>query len=612
MQLRRRRRRRSRPWRPETTQYTTATPSSSQPSSQMAVCTTNTNNATTITTTTTATSNLTSDSGGAPENFHITYSHDGEEDDDETGADICVHDGDLLSTSSFQIGGIVGEGTTLRCPLCGAQRRQFYCKSCIRHGDFLHTATDVYCQLPERFGEKQQRLRNLRTANATLEARGTHMLERLYQAGRLAGEIKQRTDKANIIRKTIELKRIAIEELRARQRVLGDAIFKLRNTLPRYDDKVKTLSEFVAGKLDESERRKARLATVQERLRQLKRDQVQQLVRIIFPITQTIANRSSLAGSTSSSATSNASGCSTGGVGYGTTRTTINEISDAARTAYVRGQWILQDSLGEVQHVIVAPALPGTGNYSAYNEWATDGGTAAPVGGVNLPPPSGNAPGGMGASHMEASSTGPPVGAGGKMGSQNPAHAIAAALTYTSQLVALLAYYLDVRLPYRVAYADFCTTTLSEAQFARKVARLNADIVFLCHTQGCRLNDMNPTHTLENLLCLLKSPELGHCGPTDRTSCLSDSMEQLLMQHIGEDSDSEDETTLHQEWEAVPSNLSPVTVEPPYLQPMPLEQRRTTIGHYHHLAPPPGAATTSLMTSAFASVSSFWKGWTGK
>uniref|UniRef100_A0A182NPG2 Beclin 1-associated autophagy-related key regulator n=1 Tax=Anopheles dirus TaxID=7168 RepID=A0A182NPG2_9DIPT len=568
----------------------------------MAVCTTNTNNAAT----TTITSNLTSESGGAPENFHITYSHDGDEDDDETGADI-VHDGDLLSTSSFQIGGIVGEGSTLRCPLCGAHRRQFHCKSCIRHGDFLHAATDVYCQLPERFGEKQQRLRNLRTANATLEARGTHMLERLYQAGRLAGEIKQRTDKANIIRKTIELKRIAIEELRSRQRHLGDAIRKLRITLPRYDDKVKTLSEFVAGKLEESEHRKARLAAVQERLRLLKREQVQQLVRIVFPITQTIASRSSLAGSSSSSATSNASGCSTGG-GFGT-RTTINEISDAARTAYVRGQWILQDSLGEVQHVIVAPALPGTGNYAAYNEWAADGrGAAGGTGGASALPSVTAA--GMGASNMDASSSAPAVGS--KMGSQNPAHAIAAALTYTSQLVALLGYYLDVRLPYRVSYADFCTTTLSEAQFARKVARLNADIVFLCHTQGCRLNDMNPTHTLENLLCMLKSPDLGHCGATDRTSCLSDSMEQLLMQNIGEDSDSEDETTLHQEWEAVPSNLSPVTVDPPYLQPMALDQRRATVGHYHHLQPPTGAAATSLMTSAFASVSSFWKGWTGK
>ncbi|XP_053679474.1 beclin 1-associated autophagy-related key regulator [Anopheles nili] len=552
------------------------------------------------------TSSLTSDSGGAPENFHITYSHDGDEDDDVTNV---VREGDLMSTSSFQIGGIGGEGS-LRCPLCSAYRRLFHCKSCIRHGDFLHTSTDICCQLPERFGEKQQRLRNLHSANATLENKGTRMLAKWYQAGRLSGEIKQRSDKASIIRKTIEVKRSAIEKLREKERVLGDAIRKLRITLPRYDDKVKTLSEFVAGKLEESEHRKAKLSSVQERLREMKRDQISQLVQFIFPITQTFANRSSLmAGgpTTSSSTASSASGSSGGGGVVGTglshTRSTINEISEATRTAYIRGQWILQDSFGEVQFVIIAPALPGTGNYSAYIEWAAGGGNAINATSIVAA-----------TTALEESTLGP---AANRVGSHNPAHTIAAALTYTSQLVLLLGYYLDVRLPYRVSYGDFCTTTLSEAQFTRKVARLNADIVFLCHTQGCRLNEMNPIHTLQNMLCLLKSPNLGHCGPTDRTSCLSDSMEQLLMQNIGEESDSEDETNIHQDWEAVPSNLSPVVAEQVY-QPLAqvLEQRRTTGGphfqYHHHLQPPTAAAATSLMTSAFASVSSFWKGWTGK
>uniref|UniRef100_A0AAG5DKI6 Beclin 1-associated autophagy-related key regulator n=1 Tax=Anopheles atroparvus TaxID=41427 RepID=A0AAG5DKI6_ANOAO len=544
---------------------------------------------------------VTSDSGGAPENFHITYSHEGT--DDEEAMEATVHDGDLLSTSSFQIGGLVVGGSTLRCPLCGAHRRHFHCKSCIRHGDFLHTATGVYHLPPERFGEKQQRLRNLRMANATLEAKGTRMLAKHFQAGKLAGEIKQRTDRANIIRKTIELKRTAIEELRARQRTLGDDIRKLRIKLPRYDDKVKNLSEFVVRKLEESEHRKAQLAAVQDRLRLMKRDHVQQLVRYIFPITQTIVSRSQQLAATGGgggniSTTSSSSGGSTGP--GNNTRSTINEISEATRTAYVRGQWVLQDSFGEVQHVIVAPALPGTGNYSAYTEWTTvatgGGGGSGTLTGLDQQSSAGG-------DHQ------PPHAP--RVGSHNPAHTIAAALTYTTQLVHLIAFYLDVLLPFRVAYSDFCTTALPEAQFTRKVARLNADIVHLCHTQGCRLNDMNPTHTLANVLCLLKSADLGLCGPTDRTSCLSDSMEQLLVQHIGEDSDSEDETIIHQEWEAVPSNLSPVTVEQPYL---PLEHRHRAIGagHYQHGTQQPPAAATSLMTSAFASVSSFWKGWTGK
>lgn len=79
-----------------------------------------------------------------------------------------------------------------------------------------------------------------------------------------------------------------------------------------------------------------------------------------------------------------------------------------------------------------------------------------------------------------------------------------------------------------------------------------------------------------------------------------------------------DETNIHQEWEAVPSNLSPVTVDQPYLPlAVPLDQQQQQLlqfrrGTIHHQYQPPGGVTASLVTSAFASVSSFWKGWTGK
>uniref|UniRef100_A0A2M4AK29 Putative beclin 1-associated autophagy-related key regulator n=1 Tax=Anopheles triannulatus TaxID=58253 RepID=A0A2M4AK29_9DIPT len=548
---------------------------------------------------------------GAPGTFHISsFSHTDDDDDDggrggrggrRPGGD---DDDDLLSASSFQIGGVSGSTSTQRCPLCSIARRRFHCKACIRNGDFVHTlsatphGTHPQLQLPERFGEKQQRLRNLRTANATLEAKGLKMLEKTRVAGRLAGDIKRSTEKANILRKTIEQKRTAIEELRAQERALRERNRTLRIKLPRCDDKVQELSEFVMLKLEESEHRKQQLTAVQDRLQQLRRDHVQQLVRYIFPVSQTIVSRSQSASTASSASDSSAAATAHSHSGHHPhgSRSTIHEISEATRTAYVRGQWVLQDSFGEVQHVIVAPSLPGTGNYSAYTEW---------VAGV-----------GVGSSAGSSS----PGSRQARVGCHNPAHTIAAALTYTSQLVALIGQLLDVRLPYRVAYADFSKTTLTETQFRRKVARLNTDIIALCYAQGCRLNEMHPTHTLENVLCLLASPSLGHCGATDRNSCLSDSMEQLLTQDIGDDADSEDETNIHQEWEAVPSNLSPVTVDQPYLPlAVPLDQqqqlqlhqqfRRGTI---HHQYQQPGGITGSLVTSAFASVSSFWKGWTGK
>lgn len=45
-------------------------------------------------------------------------------------------------------------------------------------------------------------------------------------------------------------------------------------------------------------------------------------------------------------------------------------LADASGTSYVRGKWIndTENSL-EVQHRIVAPTLPGSGDYNAYLLW---------------------------------------------------------------------------------------------------------------------------------------------------------------------------------------------------------------------------------------------------
>lgn len=102
----------------------------------------------------------------------------------------------------------------------------------------------------------------------------------------------------------------------------------------------------------------------------------------------------------------------------------ITALADATRTAYVRGQWILQDSHSEKSHVIVASSLPSNGNYSAYTDWIAKFK-------------------GIGIHNQDANEYGL---------SQNPAYRISAALTYTSQFVSLLSFFLDVRLPFTTNY----------------------------------------------------------------------------------------------------------------------------------------------------------------
>lgn len=50
-------------------------------------------------------------------------------------------------------------------------------------------------------------------------------------------------------------------------------------------------------------------------------------------------------------------------------RDTVTALADATRTAYIRGRWVFTDSSGQLQHCIVSPSLPDSGDYSAYNAW---------------------------------------------------------------------------------------------------------------------------------------------------------------------------------------------------------------------------------------------------
>lgn len=78
--------------------------------------------------------------------------------------------------------------------------------------------------------------------------------------------------------------------------------------------------------------------------------------------------------------------------------------------------------------------------------------------------------------------------------------------------------------------SDFCKKELSEQIFPRKVARLNANILYLCYTQRVKLNALCPTHTLENIQRLL-SPDfsdLGRIGAVDVSDGFRDIDSQLL------------------------------------------------------------------------------------
>lgn len=47
----------------------------------------------------------------------------------------------------------------------------------------------------------------------------------------------------------------------------------------------------------------------------------------------------------------------------------VSALAEASETTYIRDRWEYTGNTGETKYSIVAPTLPTTGNYSAYNVW---------------------------------------------------------------------------------------------------------------------------------------------------------------------------------------------------------------------------------------------------
>lgn len=176
---------------------------------------------------------------------------------------------------------------------------------------------------------------------------------------------------------------------------------KIRKQIPQY---VKTCQQF-ADFIEKTEERNAKQIDERTKLfdevKQCRIQNIQKLIKFIFPLSQRISKGdvcATLGGSNSStnttaksspteqSATSipenrnvsgtasgNSGGSGGGGGGGGIAATdacaiergtivsaeTLNALAEATQTTYIRGRWVLQDNRGELQHVIVAPSLPG-------------------------------------------------------------------------------------------------------------------------------------------------------------------------------------------------------------------------------------------------------------
>lgn len=464
-------------------------------------------------------------SGDAPRDFHLSPS--------------IEDSGSRFSTS------------VEKCPLCSYNRGTFYCKQCIQEGSFIHSNNHY----AERFAEKRVQLMRLHNDKKHLRELCNFYLQRNLHSDQLRTEIDACHERIALLRILIQEKRKSLE---------GDKP-KIANMVRQSQERMARLP-LCEAHVSKMERRTNQMGvnatehalTLQKEQQQLKdmvRASIQQLVQYIFPIipVQPVPSDED---------------CEV-------PRDTVTALADATHTAYIRGRWVLTDSSGQLQHCIVAPTLPDSGDYCAYNMW------------------------------VAANKDGVPGGSSEAM-DHNPAYNISAALTYATQLVNVLAFYLDVQLPNKLCYSDFCGHEMTDTQFALRVAKLNSNVLHLCYTQNVNPELLQPARTLHNILLLLNTEvsDLGRLGPLEVDPVLAKYLEDQLANDLdlGEDSGSDDESdTLPWEWEAVPHVLCPESVPGPSQI---SQQNFTSTQQATSMA-------GGLVTSAAASIASLWRGWTG-
>lgn len=330
------------------------------------------------------------------------------------------------------------------CPVCNKLRKTFYCKVCVSNGDFLHS-TSHYA---ERYAEKK-----------------ICLLYKIQEKENLVNEFNERnkinqkvTNLASNIhecRERIRLTKYCIKEVQERLHKRKEKLNhtkeenkKYSSRLPSFGKKMLKYENYIKEQKNKCAAKQNQLERVQNKIKHIARINMKQLVEYIFPITivQPAVSQDEE-----------------------DLDTTASAIAEAARTNYLKGEWIYTDTSSEVQYCIVAPTLPGSRDYSQYNYWVK-------------------------ANRDGAADT-----------YEQAAYSISGALTYTTQLSSILAFFLDVRLPHKLNYSEFCGNELSERKFSKRVTWVNMNILHLCLSQGLSLHSDLPMHPLQYILALLQS-----------------------------------------------------------------------------------------------------------
>lgn len=144
-----------------------------------------------------------------------------------------------------------------------------------------------------------------------------------------------------------------------------------RKQVPQYVKKCQQFADYIIKTDERNARQNEKKTKLYEDLKQCRIRNIQKLIKYIFPLSQRISkcetaivtNQTNTISSSTNIETqyiNSVSDVNKADLSVSATAETLNALAEATHTTYVRGRWVLQDSHGELQHVIVAPSLPGT------------------------------------------------------------------------------------------------------------------------------------------------------------------------------------------------------------------------------------------------------------
>lgn len=359
-----------------------------------------------------------------------------------------------------------------------------------------------------RFIDKQQKLKNLKNAQVTLNDRFSTKFESYIKMENLRTSILKYRKKNDILKDLIKEKRVNIQKLQEIKKRNHDQNRSQRMILPKYEDKVNKLGDYVFEAIEKNEILRKKSQHQMTELQALRRFHIEKLMKFIFPI----APRPQITRKAHTE--------------HDEALTAMSEIilsSDCSSNPY---DYVIADG----------PTLPSTGDYfEQYNsKW-------------------------FNCNKEDASS----ASTSNEAGRIAQTAGIVAGLTYLQQLMQGLSFFLDVRLPHKISQNDFCKTSLNEPQFRKKVARLNLNVVYLTYMQNVSTRSIQPERTIENVLLLTKNENLGQTTAIQDTSDTK-SIDSIILSFTDlvddnesadmSDFDSEDE--VQKEWENVSPNIS--------------------------------------------------------